>query len=117
MRSMRRGRVGFEEVHARIAITRLGHKPVARRIRRDTENQRGNVFRRGAFGEVAVHAILEKLMLWATLWQPRVPFNHSGVDIDLVQAGHQPQLLAEPLVEFRMHKNSVGPRAAVCAPV
>lgn len=71
-------------------------------------------------------------MLWATLLRPRVPFKHSGtlfrrktalalgsydrslackVDIDLylrfLHAGHRPHLIAEPLVEFRMHKDSV----------
>lgn len=71
-------------------------------------------------------------MLWATLLRPRVPFKHSGtmfrrrtalelgsydpalpckVDIDLylkfLRAGHRPRLVAEPLVDFRMHKNSV----------
>ena len=71
-------------------------------------------------------------MLWATLLRPRVPFKHSGtlfrrttalalgsydrslackVDIDLylkfLHAGYRPRLIAEPLVEFRMHKDSV----------
>jgi glycosyltransferase involved in cell wall biosynthesis len=73
-----------------------------------------------------------RAMLWATLLSPRVPFKHSGttfrreaaialgsydpelpckVDIDFylkfMRAGHQPFLIAEPLVEFRMHKNSI----------
>jgi glycosyltransferase involved in cell wall biosynthesis len=73
-----------------------------------------------------------RAMLWATLWRPRVPFKHSGtlfrrstalalgsydrelpckVDIDLylrfLAAGHRPQLIEEPLVRFRMHKNSI----------
>lgn len=71
-------------------------------------------------------------MLWATLVRPRLPFKHSGtmfrrsvalqlgsydpglpckVDIDLylkfLRAGHRPRLVAEPLVDFRMHKNSI----------
>lgn len=71
-------------------------------------------------------------MLWATLLSPRVPFKHSGtmfrrsvaielgsydrslpckIDIDLylrfLSAGHLPRLVSEPLVDFRMHKNSV----------
>lgn len=73
-----------------------------------------------------------RAMLWATLLKPRLPFKHSGtmfrrrtalelgsydpglpckVDIDLylkfLRAGHRPRLVAEPLVDFRMHKNSV----------
>lgn len=73
-----------------------------------------------------------RAMLWATLLKPRVPFKHSGttfrrsaaielgsydrelpckVDIDLylkfMRAGYQPRLVAEPLVDFRMHKNSI----------
>jgi glycosyltransferase involved in cell wall biosynthesis len=71
-------------------------------------------------------------MLWATLLNPRVPFKHSGttfrrsvavelgsydrslpckVDIDLylrfLSAGYLPRLVSEPLVDFRMHKDSV----------
>lgn len=71
-------------------------------------------------------------MLWATLLRPRVPFKHSGttfrrsvalelgsydpalprkVDIDLylkfLSAGHRPRLIPEPLVNFRMHKDSI----------
>ena len=71
-------------------------------------------------------------MLRATLVQPRLPFKHSGtlfrrqtaldlgsydtslsckVDIDLylkfLRAGHLPEHVDAPLVEFRMHKNSV----------
>lgn len=73
-----------------------------------------------------------RAMLWATLLKPRVPFKHSGtmfrrsaaiglgsydpelpckVDIDLylkfLSAGHRPQLVTEPLVDFRMHKDSI----------
>jgi glycosyltransferase involved in cell wall biosynthesis len=73
-----------------------------------------------------------RAMLWATFLKPRVPFKHSGtlfqrskvielgsydpdlpckVDIDLylkfLRAGHLPQLVREPLVEFRMHKDSI----------
>jgi len=71
-------------------------------------------------------------MLWAVLMSPRVPFKHSGtlfhrktaielgsydcslpckVDIDLylkfLRAGYLPALVVEPLVNFRMHKDSV----------
>lgn len=71
-------------------------------------------------------------MVWATLLSPRVPFKHSGttfrrsvavelgsydrnlpckVDIDFylkfLSAGYQPQLVSEPLVGFRMHKDSI----------
>lgn len=73
-----------------------------------------------------------RAMLLATLMRPRVPFKHSGttfrrdmamalgsydsrlpckVDIDFylkfLSAGHRPHLVAEPLVNFRMHKDSV----------
>lgn len=73
-----------------------------------------------------------RAMLRATLLRPRVPFKHSGttfrrgvalalgsydpelpskVDIDFylkfMTAGHLPRLVAEPLVEFRMHKDSI----------
>lgn len=87
-------------------------------------------------GAVAVQAYPEfataRAMLWATLLKPRLPFKHSGtmfrrrtalelgsydpalpckVDIDLylkfLRAGHRPRLVAEPLVDFRMHKNSI----------
>jgi len=72
-----------------------------------------------------------RMLLW-TLASPRVPFKHSGstyvreiaiqlgsydrslssqVDIDLylkfLHANHLPLLLPEPLVHFRMHKDSV----------
>ncbi len=71
-------------------------------------------------------------MLRATLLKPRVPFKHTGtmfirevalslgsydtglpckVDIDLylkfLQAGHLPKLVKEPLVDFKMHKDSI----------
>ncbi len=71
-------------------------------------------------------------MLWATLLSPRVPFKHSGtmfqrrvavelgsydknlpckVDIDIylrfLRAGYLPRLVPEPLVDFRMHKDSI----------
>lgn len=71
-------------------------------------------------------------MLRAILLSPRVPFKHSGtmfqrrvavelgsydrnlpckVDIDFylrfLRAGHLPRLVSEPLVDFRMHKDSV----------
>lgn len=71
-------------------------------------------------------------MLWAILLSPRVPFKHSGtmfrrqvamelgsydrnlpckVDIDFylrfLEAGHLPRLVPEPLVDFRMHRNSI----------
>lgn len=71
-------------------------------------------------------------MVWATLLSPGVPFKHSGttfrrsvavelgsydrslpckVDIDFflkfLSAGYQPQLVSEPLVDFRMHKDSI----------
>lgn len=73
-----------------------------------------------------------RAMLWATMLKPRVPFKHSGtmfrrsvaiglgsydrelpckVDIDFylrfMIAGHRPRLVAEPLVDFRMHKHSI----------
>jgi glycosyltransferase involved in cell wall biosynthesis len=90
--------------------------------------------RPGGAARVVAYPVFEsaRSMLWATLLRPRVPFKHSGtlfrrstaielgsynrdlpckVDIDLylkfLRAGHRPQLIAEPLVEFRMHKNSV----------
>lgn len=71
-------------------------------------------------------------MLLATLMSPRVPFKHSGtmfrrdvaiklgsydknltskVDIDLylkfLNSGYMPKLVSEPLVDFRMHEDSV----------
>lgn len=71
-------------------------------------------------------------MLRAILLSPRVPFKHSGtmfqrrvavelgsydrnlpckVDIDFylrfLRAGHLPRLVSEPLVDFRMHKDSI----------
>lgn len=71
-------------------------------------------------------------MLWAIMLSPRVPFKHSGtmfrrrvavelgsydrnlpckVDIDIylrfLQAGYLPRLVSEPLVDFRMHKDSI----------
>ncbi len=71
-------------------------------------------------------------MLWTILLKPRVPFKHSGttfyrdiavklgsydtsipckIDIDFylkfLSAGYHPQLIAEPLVNFKMHKNSI----------
>lgn len=73
-----------------------------------------------------------KAMTMATLVKPRVPFKHSGtlfrrqtaldlgsyntdlpckVDVDLylkfLRAGYLPEVVSEPLVGFRMHKNSV----------
>ena len=73
-----------------------------------------------------------RAMISGTLISPRVPFKHSGtlfrrhtalqlgsydvnlpckVDVDLflkfIQAGHLPEHVAMPLVDFRMHKNSV----------
>jgi GT2 family glycosyltransferase len=87
-------------------------------------------------GSVAVQAYRAyasaRAMLWATLLKPRVPFKHSGtmfrraaalelgsydrslpckVDIDLylkfMRAGHRPRLVPEPLVDFRMHTDSI----------
>ena len=71
-------------------------------------------------------------MIMATLVRPRVPFKHSGtlfrrqtalelgsydvnlpckIDVDLylkiMEAGYLPELVNQPLVDFRMHKNSV----------
>jgi len=71
-------------------------------------------------------------MIMATLLKPRVPFKHSGtlfrrqtalklgsydielpckIDIDLylkfLKAGYLPEHVAQPLVDFRLHKNSV----------
>lgn len=71
-------------------------------------------------------------MIMTTLLKPRLPFKHSGtlfrrqtalelgsynvdlpckVDVDLylkfLKAGHLPEHVNEPLVDFRMHKNSV----------
>ncbi len=71
-------------------------------------------------------------MLWATLRNPRVPFKHSGtlfdrkaavelgsydvslpckIDIDFflkfMAAGYCPRLLDAPIIEFRIHKNSI----------
>jgi alpha-1,6-rhamnosyltransferase len=73
-----------------------------------------------------------RAMLWATLLSPRLPFKHSGtlfrrdallaigsydtalpckVDVDLylrlLAAGYLPRFIAEPLVEFLMHRDSV----------
>jgi hypothetical protein len=71
-------------------------------------------------------------MIMATLLKPRVPFKHSGtlfrrqtalklgsydinlpckVDVDLylkfLKAGYLPEHVDQPLVDFRMHKNSL----------
>ncbi len=71
-------------------------------------------------------------MLYATLLKPRVPFKHSGtmftrdraielgsydtslpckIDIDFylkfLKAGHLPRLVRQPLVDFKMHKDSI----------
>lgn len=71
-------------------------------------------------------------MVWATLLSPQVPFKHSGtlfrrsvavelgsynpnlpckIDIDLylkfLTAGYLPRLVPEPLVQFRVHEDSV----------
>jgi glycosyltransferase involved in cell wall biosynthesis len=73
-----------------------------------------------------------RAMMWAIFLSPRVPFKHSGtmfrrsvavelgsydrslpckVDIDLylrfLSAGYLPRPVSEPLVDFRMHKDSV----------
>jgi glycosyltransferase involved in cell wall biosynthesis len=93
-------------------------------------------------GEVVVRSYRSfpsaRAMLWVTLLSPRVPFKHSGtlfrrntaielgsydsslpckVDIDLylkfLAAGHLPVLIPEPLVDFRMHKDSISRNRAL----
>ena len=87
-------------------------------------------------GEVVIQRYRQfastRAMVMATMLKPRVPFKHSGtlfrrqtaldlgsyntdlpckVDVDLylkfLKAGYLPKLVSEPLVDFRMHKDSV----------